>query len=681
MQLTSRTLTEKTLEELQYRIEFYQKGLIRKETLYPFSLIKIIPENPDSLLNDTEFRFKYIDKNSFHLRITSNDTVKLNSKFRFGENINIAGGNFIIQLNTNNTKNDKDLKKLYFIVHSNDKLVESFKSRLKVQAVSKNSTAVDLSIEGSNYLMDTEYLNKLIEIFINNSLAKKNLEAIRTISFIDDQLIGISDSLLITEKKLQEFRSKNRVMNLSSQGQAIIDQAMNLENEKARIEVEANYYDYLADYLIKDNTGEVPIAPATIGITDPGLTKLVADLADLQGQLYGKSLGEKNPLRNQLLVRIRNTKEALKETLNGVRRANNLAKNENLSQIRTINAQATALPVTERQLLGIERKFKLNDELYTFLLERRAVAQIQKASNTPDNEIIDPPKAERNPIKPKKAYILLTAFLLGLGLPVVSIFIKDLFNNKIKDEEDIKKLTSIPIFGYIFHSNSKKQIIAVDSPNSYVTESFRTLRSKMHFITKDTRAPLIAVTSSMAEEGKTFCALNIASVYSLSGKKTIIVDFDLRKPTIHNVIGIENNSGVSTWLSGKDNYYEIIKETKYENLYVLPSGPIPPNPSELISLGKTEDLFNKLRENFDNIIVDTSPIGTVSDSLHISEFADSVLFIARQNITVKELFGRSLEELKFSNARNIGIIFTDIRPEGGFYGYEGKVHYMTESRL
>ena len=357
MQLTSRTLTEKTLEELQYRIEFYQKGLIRKETLYPFSLIKIIPENPDSLLNDTEFRFKYIDKNSFHLRITSNDTVKLNSKFRFGENINIAGGNFIIQLNTNNTKNDKDLKKLYFIVHSNDKLVESFKSRLKVQAVSKNSTAVDLSIEGSNYLMDTEYLNKLIEIFINNSLAKKNLEAIRTISFIDDQLIGISDSLLITEKKLQEFRSKNRVMNLSSQGQAIIDQAMNLENEKARIEVEANYYDYLADYLIKDNTGEVPIAPATIGITDPGLTKLVADLADLQGQLYGKSLGEKNPLRNQLLVRIRNTKEALKETLNGVRRANNLAKNENLSQIRTINAQATALPVTERQLLGIERKF------------------------------------------------------------------------------------------------------------------------------------------------------------------------------------------------------------------------------------------------------------------------------------------------------------------------------------
>ena len=264
---------------------------------------------------------------------------------------------------------------------------------------------------------------------------------------------------------------------------------------------------------------------------------------------------------------------------------------------------------------------------------------------------------------------------------MVSIFIKDLFNNKIKDEEDIKKLTSIPIFGYIFHSNSKKQIIAVDSPNSYVTESFRTLRSKMHFITKDTRAPLIAVTSSMAEEGKTFCALNIASVYSLSGKKTIIVDFDLRKPTIHNVIGIENNSGVSTWLSGKDNYYEIIKETKYENLYVLPSGPIPPNPSELISLGKTEDLFNKLRENFDNIIVDTSPIGTVSDSLHISEFADSVLFIARQNITVKELFGRSLEELKFSNARNIGIIFTDIRPEGGFYGYEGKVHYMTESRL
>ena len=304
----------------------------------------------------------------------------------------------------------KNLKaEIQFIFHSRKKLVESYRNRMKVEKVSKTGTIVKLSLEGTNKTMDMEFLNKLTEIFLNNSLDKKNQEAVRTIQFIDDQLIGISDSLVITENKLQQFRSRNRVMNLSAQGQVIIDQAMSLENEKARLGIEANYYNYLADYLAKDNVGQAPIAPATMGITDPGLTKLVADLADLQGQFYSKSLGEKNPLQSQLAQRVRNTKEALRETLNGVRRSNNMAMSEITEQIRTVNAQASALPVTERQLLGIERKYKLNDELYTFLLEKRAGAQIQKASNMPDNEVIDPSEADVLPVKPKKLLIYLLA--------------------------------------------------------------------------------------------------------------------------------------------------------------------------------------------------------------------------------------------------------------------------------
>ena len=219
-------------------------------------------------------------------------------------------------------------RKIYFICHSRENLVESYSKRLKVEPASRKGTIVRISLEGTNKTMDMDFLNKLTEIFLNNSLDKKNEEAIRTIQFIDDQLIGISDSLVITENKLQQFRSRNRVMDLSAQGQVIIDQAMSLENEKARLGIEANYYNYLADYLAKDNVGKVPIAPATMGITDPGLTKLVADLADLQGQFYSKSLGEKNPLQSQLAQRVRNTKEALRETLNGVRRANNMAMNE-----------------------------------------------------------------------------------------------------------------------------------------------------------------------------------------------------------------------------------------------------------------------------------------------------------------------------------------------------------------
>src|SRR4030042_5392622 len=363
MVLSSRTLIGRTLDELDFNIEYYQRGLFNKIALYPSHPIRVVPETADSLPRDIEFTFEYLGYKRFSLDAESKDFFTLHTQTAFDSIIKFPGGSFRIKRLGNDWPAGKKNRKIYFIFHSRKQLVESYKKRLKIEKVSKTGTIVNINLEGTNKTMDIDFLNKLTEIFLNNSLDKKNQEAIRTIQFIDDQLIVISDSLVITENKLQQFRSKNRVMNLSAQGQVIIDQAMSLENEKARLGIEANYYNYLAEYLVKDNAGQAPIAPATMGITDPGLTRLVADLAELQGQLYSKSMGEKNPLQSQLDQRDRTTHEALKETLNGVRRANNLARNENMAQIRNINAQATALPMTERQLLGIERKFKLNDVL------------------------------------------------------------------------------------------------------------------------------------------------------------------------------------------------------------------------------------------------------------------------------------------------------------------------------
>jgi len=675
MVLSSRTLIERTLDELPFEIEYYQRGLFNKVALYPYHPIKIIPEIADSLPREIEFRFKYLGNTTFSLDAKSKDTFQLHSKVSFGKNIKFYGRNFRIESESDKWPSGKKVRNIYFICHDRDKLVENYINRLKINPVSKLGTIIRITLEGTNKAMDIAFLNKLTEIFLNNSLSKKNQEAVRTIKFIDDQLIGISDSLVITENKLQEFRSKNRVMNLSSQGQIIIDQAMKLENEKARIEIEDNYYNYLAEYLLKDNIGEVPIAPATIGITDPGLTKLVTDLADLQGQLYSKTLGEKNPLQSQLAQRVRNTKEALKEILNGLRRANNLARDENLAQIHTINAQATALPVTERQLLGIERKFKLNDELYTFLLEKRAVAQIQKASNLPDNETIDPAKSDILPLKPNKQLIYLFAIIAGIGLPFLWIFIANAFNNKVIVDEDIRKITDIPVTGHIPHSLLNKNLVVLDESGSLIAEAFRSLRSRMQFLTKATKTPVILITSSMPEEGKTFIAINLASVYSLMGKKTIIIDFDLRKPKVNTDFGLNNDRGVSTWLIGKDELQDIIKDTPYENLSVIPGGQVPPNPSELIALDKTEELIKLLKERYECIILNSAPIGTVSDTFHLSTLVDTTVFVVRQNMTLKDLFANTLKELKFSNIKNISVVINDLGPEYKRYGYGAKPGY------
>jgi len=675
MVLSSRTLVGKTLNELNLDIEYFHRGLFNNIDLYPNAPIKIVAETTDSLPRNVEFIYKYIDNNKFSLDTKSDDIIDLHIQASFGEIIKTRLGRFSIELSSDAKQFKNTGDEIHFIIHSRKNLIESYSRQIKVDPASKMGTIVRISLIGTNKAKCIDFLNKLTEIFLNNSLDKKNQEASRTIQFIDDQLIGISDSLVITENKLQQFRSKNKIMNLSAQGQVIIDQAMKLENEKARIEIEANYYDYLAEYLVKDNVGEVPIAPATMGITDPGLTRLVAELAEFQGQFFSKSLGEKNPLQSQVAQRVRNTKEALKETLNGVRRANNLARNENLSQIRTINAQATALPVTERQLLGIERKFKLNDELYTFLLEKRSVAQIQKASNVTDNEVVDPSDSDAVPVSPKSRLIYVIAIFSGIGLPFIWIWAFDTFNDKVKDEDDLKNITDIPVIGYIPHSILKKNTVVFNEPNSYVAEAFRSMRSRMQFFTKETKNPVIIISSSMPNEGKTFTAINLASVYSLMGKKTILVGFDLRKPKIYNDFGLANDCGVSTWLIGKDRLDDLIQKTGYDNLFLLPAGPIPPNPSELTALDKTGELIRLLRERFDCIIIDSSPIGTVSDTFHIASLADTFILIVRKNLTLKYILENTVRELKMSDIKSISIVINDLTNADKRYRYGGKYRY------
>jgi tyrosine-protein kinase Etk/Wzc len=673
--LSSWSLIGRTLDSLPFGIEYYYHGRINKLSLYPGHPINVIPDTAGKFPLDIEFTLKYLGNNKFALKAKSNGTLDFQKDASFGEKIKVGEGSFSIERDSINWKSENEDRDLYFIIHSRDNLQESYKNRLKVEPATREATIVKLSLEGNNKEMDIDFLNKLAVVFLNYNLDKKNKEANRTIEFIDEQLVGISDSLRITEGALQKFRSKNMVMNLSAQGQVIIDQAMKLENEKAILVIEANYFKYLADYLSKDNVGEVPIAPATIGITDPGLTKLVMDLTEIQGLFYSKSIGDKNPMQGQIAQRLKNTKDALKETLNGVMRANELAMKENLTQIRAINSKAAELPVTERELLGIERQFKLNDVLYTFLLEKKSEAQIQKASNTPDNEIIDPARPDKKPVSPKTTLSYLIALLAGLGLPFIWIMLADFINYKIRDEEDIIKITDLPIAGHIPHSSLGSATVVFDEPHSGVAESFRSLRSKMQFFIKDKKSPVILITSSMPEEGKTFTAMNLASAYSLMGKKTVLVGFDLRKPKIFTDFGISNDQGVSTWLIGRDTLEDVIKPTTHDNLSIIPAGPIPPNPSELTSSAKTDELFALLKEKFDYIIIDSPPIGSVSDTIHLTTLADTCLIIVRQNKSLKYLLERTIKDLQVSDIKNVSLVVNDISLEKKGYGYGGKYGY------
>ena len=679
MIIKSRALTESTLRELSFDIEYYFKTLRNRLPIYPETPIKVVCDDISILPKDVEFSIEFLGDNMF--------TIKSEYKYfpfqktaSFGDTIAINNGVLSIENRNEDWLTMNMDRKLYFVIHSRNALVNYFSSRLNVELISRGGSIMRISLVGTNRERDVDFLNKHIEKFQSVSVDKKNQEANRRIQFIDEQLIGISDSLLLTENELQQFRSSRKVMNISAQGQEIISQVTALENERARLNLEANYYDYLSDYLAKEISGETPIIPISMGISDPALTRLVDELAELQRQLTSTGAGEMNPLQRNLEQRVRNTKGTLMETLNGLRRANSLARSENQEQINRINLQAAALPATERQLLGIERKFRINDELYTFLLQTRAEQQMQKASNRADSEVVDPADVRFSSlVSPNKTKVYFIGIFLGVSIPFLIFFLSLIFNNKLT-EEDLRKINYLPIAGNIPHNSDKGNTVVIDNPNSAIAEAFRLLRTRMQFLTKEASSPVILVTSAMPEDGKTYTAINLASVYSLLGKKTILLGFDLRKPKLQKEFGLSNEKGISTWLIGKDDLPDIIQDTKLENLSVIAAGPVPPNPSELTALEKTSDLLSKLRITYDYIIIDSSPLGIVSDAFHIASLADASLLVVRPSRTFRTIFEKTLNEIIGSGIKGFSMVINDIQANSRHYGYGEKYGYTDEKR-
>ncbi len=670
--LTSWSMIRRTLEELSFEIDCYRKGLLKKVSYYPLDPIEVIPDPKERIPYNREFSVSLMSNNMFKLATRKGILTQIDTIASFGSKIDFKRGSFTILPDFGLLSLQNPTMKIYFTIHDKEFLTDHYMRRLNVVTSSKDGSVIRLSLEGTNKAKDLIFLDKLTRVFLASNLEKKNHEASRVIEFIDEQLVDVSDSLMITENRLQDFRSRNRIIDISAQAQQIIDQAVVLENEKARITLESNYFEYLSEYLSKEDNQEVPISPTTMGITDPLLERLMQELAGLQAEYFSGGVGDRNPLQTQLEYRILNTKQSIRETLQGIIGANKMAMDENNAQIKSMNRKASSLPVKERQLLGIERKFNLNNVLYTFLLQKRAEAQIQKASNKADNELIDPARVHLRPVSPNRAMIYLFAVLMGLGLPFIIILLADSLDTKITTEEDLKLVTNLPVTGFIPHSKLNYQTVVLNESQSQIAEAFRTFRARMQYFTRETESPVILVTSSVTNEGKSFISVNLASAYSLTGKRTVVVGFDLRRPSFSPDVELSNDKGVSTFLIGQYSLEDIIHSSGYENLDVIPAGPVPPNPAELIDSEKTIELFSELRKRYKYIIVDSSPIGTVSDSYPLANLSDATILLVRSGKSRKRPLEATISDITAIGANGLNILVNDLKMAKGAYSYKYK---------
>lgn len=670
--LKSFSLNKRVIDSLpEFRIFYYGVGRrnIAETRLYKNSPFKVLTESIDKQPRNQKVYIKITSSTTCLLKIEGTDEVQVEFGKRYSEN----GFDFVLEIrDPDNYIFDPGVSnKYYFFFVSSDELANNYRRDLSVVPVDKDATIVNLSKTGFVIEQESDYLNMLMLIYQNSSLESKNQTAANTIAFIDKQLSIVSDSLKRAEGRLQKLRAGNNFFDLKKDGTFFQDKQETIESERVSLKLQNYYFHYLKDYLDSRNESGDIVSPNVAGITEPTFVKLVEELARQQKVKKDMTLNFADDLAplNLITKNIHDIRKTLSENItSSLADIEYLTKNLD-SKAEKLSSEILSLPAVESKRINIQRDFDINNTVYTYLLEKKAETGIAKASNVPDSKIIDFANSLNSiQIKPTYRTNNIRALIIGLAAPAIIIFLLYFLNNKIIDTWDVTKKTSVPVIGYVSHNENKIEIPVVDYPKSALSESFRSIRTSLKYFTKNADHAVIAITSTISSEGKTFISINLAAITAMLGKKVLLIGLDLRRPRIHNVLGTDNRVGLSTYLIGNTEYNEVIKETSIKNLFYATSGPVPPNPSELIEDERMNDFMKKAKEEFDYIFVDTPPIAIVSDTLLIARFTEINLFIVRQRYSSKNTMELVDELYKEQKLKNMAIIINDINLNG-YYGY------------
>ncbi|MBP5573158.1 MAG: polysaccharide biosynthesis tyrosine autokinase [Bacteroidales bacterium] len=690
--LKSYSLCEQVVKKMDLEVGYYDNSRFVTTELYkntPFTVIfdETVPQavnlHYDILINGETLSLKAkadyhseYDYTTEQFIVQRPEEINISGDYQFDEWIDTGYNRFMISKTSKYQPHLHNGKKMSFCFYDYLTLTRRMRS-FTVAPISKQASILSVGMTGENRQKMVEFVNTLMDVYVNRGLERKNSVSENTIQFIDEQLSETESSLNKAEVELQEYRSAHDLTNIDAQSRQVISSLKALEENHAALLVNQQYYKRLQSYIQENiNNPDNLAAPSAMGISDPLLNKLVQDLVNLNQQKASLllTLTEEHPQIVKIDEQIVTTKRTLLENINNLVEKNAMSINDVENRIRKSENESRNLPQKERMLIGYERKFKLNQDTYNYLMQRRAEAQILKASNTPDNEIIDYASTKRATlVAPRRAMNLLVALIIGLLIPALILFLRDYFNLKIQTRKDVEKATSFPIIGQIGLCSGKDPLVVINKPKSPVAEAFRSVRTNIDFITQNKPKSTILVTGDMQSVGKTFNSINIASIYALYGKKTLLLGFDMRKPKLFQEFGLTNNVGLSSYLSNKNSLDEVIQNTgKIESLDLIPSGPIPPNPAELIASDKCAELFEELKKRYDYIIIDTPPLGLVTDAFLLMKYSDANIYIVRQGHTDKNIFASIIQDIE-QRGLKVNIVINGVHQEGG-YGY-GKYHY------
>ena len=681
--LKSYTLNDRVVKNLNWRTIYQQKDLFIWKGLYmrePF----IVSESEEGLNAEGVWIYiNPIDNNNFQILVkgegrVNNQKIMNQRVFVELDTTAIYGIPFHSDfLNFTLYPSKIDLQSLVgnnyrFSFRNNNLTNFAYNKKVQIGLVDKNSEVIRLTSSGPEPWREIHYLNELVRVYLDLKYEQLTQTQKRSIDFIDSQLSGITDSMKISESSFTEFRSKNQIIDLGTQGEMVMEQLKEIEQQRSQYQMQYEYFRNLQSYLGKADRIKQIVTPSVVGIQDPSLNSLVLKLSELYSrrEILSFSAHENNPTLQLLNKEIEQVNDQLRENLV------NLIDNAQLSiksldrRYNSINQELNNLPGQEQALINIRRKYELTSEIYTFLMQRRAEIEIALASSVIDIQIVDPARIERiTPTGTSLKIILLIGAFLGLAFPIAIIVLADMMNNKIHLQEEVEKMTKLSIIGNVLHSNSKSELVAVESPTAPITESYRTIRTNLQYKFTRPGQKVIGIHSISPSEGKTFSATNIACILAMNSKKTLIIGADLRRPRLHKIFDRSNKVGLSSYLVDQATYKDIIIKTNVDNLWLTPSGIIPPNPAELLEREQFTTFIEQAKNEFDYIIIDNAPISMVTDGLITSHISDLNIFILRYAVSRKDQIKYINEIAHKGIMQNPALVINDIKLDRFSYGY------------
>jgi len=670
--MRSRAIMMKVVMDLKVHTSYFQKKGLRSFNIYDSTPISLDIDSVDVMNLRAPIRIDAIPSLQEGLyTLLVNYGGKTQTHILKNDPINVQiGGISLVLTRLNDVYMPKD--DIVITVESPHGKARYLSHSIIPEVLTEGSTILTMSLRTYNVKQAKDILEKVVYYYNELSVNEKNQALINTGKFIDERILAIAKELGDVEKEIETYKKDYKLISPEDNASTALQESYKLRDELSNADMQLNLIDYVEEF-VNDQSNQFSIIPE-LGIENAAFSSMIKnynqELLNRARLLHSSS--ENNPAINKIEQNIKTLREGLKNGIVSTRNIINHEKKELQKRAEDIDSKLNLAPEIERQMAEVMRQQEIKNELYLFLLKKREENALSQALTVPIATIIDSPEATGGPVEPNRPKSLMTALAVGLIIPALIIFVIGLFRVTFKDRIDVERLTDIPILGEISVNESKENFVVKPKSTAPIVELFRLTRNNLQAILDVPERKLICITSTTTQEGKTFCSANLALSFALAKKKTILVGLDIRRPQVRKYFSLSTSRGVVTYLSGKESDLSslIVPSGMSEYLDLLPAGPTPPNPNELLMNSALGDVFDYLRERYDYIIVDTAPVGMVSDTFLITPYADLNVFVMRAKYSSKKYI-EALEDLvREDRLRNLYILVNAVDIKSKVYGYK-----------